>query len=52
MVTLNLDWAPAAAFTYLMLPGAGFADFYKHAAPADEVAQSVSCYLQAASAQN
>ena len=41
-----------SAFTYLMLPGAGFADFYKHAAPADEVAQSVSCYLQAASAQN
>ena len=41
-----------SAFTYLMLPGTGFADFYKHAAPADEVAQSVSCYLQATSAQN
>ena len=41
-----------SAFTYLMLPGTGFADFYKHAAPADEVAQSVSCYLQAASGQN
>jgi len=41
-----------SAFTYLMLPGTGFADFYKHAAPADEVAQSVSCYLQAGAAQN
>ncbi len=36
----------------LMLPGIGFADFYKHAAPADEVAKGVSCYIEAASAQN
>lgn len=41
-----------SAFTYLMLPGTGFADFYKHAAPADEVAKSVSCYVQVASGQN
>ena len=41
-----------SAFTYLMLPGIGFADFYKHAAPADEVAKGVSCYIEAASAQN
>ena len=41
-----------SAFTYLMLPGAGFLDFYKHAAPADEVARSVSCYLDKAAAKN
>lgn len=37
-----------SAFTYLMLPGTGFADFYKHGAPAEEVAQGVSCMLDAA----
>ena len=41
-----------SAFTYLMLPGTGFLDFYKHAAPADEVARSVSCYLDKAAAKN
>ncbi len=41
-----------SSFTYLMLPGTGFAEFYKHAAPADEVAKSVSCFLQASSSQN
>jgi protein SCO1/2 len=41
-----------SAFTYLMLPGTGFADFYKHAAPADEMAKGVSCFLQAAQSQN
>ncbi|MEZ5798660.1 MAG: SCO family protein [Paracoccaceae bacterium] len=34
-----------SAFTYLMLPGNRFLDFYQHAAPADEVAGSVACYL-------
>lgn len=41
-----------SAFTYLMLPGIGFADFYKHAAPADEVARGVGCFLEAASRTN
>lgn len=36
-----------SAFTYLMLPGIGFADFYKHGAPAEEMAQGVSCMLEA-----
>ncbi len=38
-----------SAFSYLMLPGIGFADFYKHGAPADEVAKGVSCMVEAAS---
>jgi protein SCO1 len=37
-----------SAFTYLMLPDRGFLDFYKNAAPAEEVAESVGCYLDAA----
>lgn len=40
------------AFTYLMLPGVGFADFYKHAAPADEVAKGVGCFVDAAARTN
>lgn len=40
------------AFTYLMLPDRGFVDFYKHAAPADEVAESVACYVGATQQQN
>lgn len=41
-----------SAFTYLMLPGIGFADFYKHAAPSDEVAKGVGCFVDAASRIN
>jgi protein SCO1/2 len=41
-----------SAFTYLMLPGQGFMEFYKHAAPADGVAENVACYLDAAQRQN
>ncbi|MBK8438764.1 MAG: SCO family protein [Rhodobacter sp.] len=41
-----------SAFTYLMLPGSGFLDFYKHAAPADEVAKSVACYLSVPDGRN
>ncbi|WP_225027462.1 SCO family protein [Xinfangfangia pollutisoli] len=37
-----------SAFSYLMLPGSGFADFYKHGASAEEVAQGVGCFLDAA----
>ncbi len=38
-----------SVFTYLMLPGTGFAEFYKREASADEVAKSVSCFLEASS---
>ena len=41
-----------SSFTYLMMPGTGLADFYKHDAPAAEVATSVSCHLQAEVSQN
>lgn len=37
-----------SAFTYLMLPGQGFMDFYKSSAPADEMAEGVACFLDAA----
>jgi len=36
-----------STFTYLMLPGTGFADFFKREASADEMAQRVSCFLEA-----
>ena len=39
-----------SAFTYLMLPDHGFAEFYKHNAPAEEMAGNVACYLEAANA--
>lgn len=35
-------------FSYLMLPGSGFADFYRGDASAQSVAESVSCMLEAA----
>lgn len=36
-----------SSFSYLMLPGTGFAEFYKHGAPPEEVAASVSCFMSA-----
>lgn len=41
-----------SAFSYLMLPGTGFADFYKHGAPADEVAKGAACFLDIAASAN
>jgi hypothetical protein len=35
-----------------MTPDRGLVDFYKHDAPADEVAKSVSCHFQAETTQN
>ncbi|PZQ97708.1 MAG: SCO family protein [Cereibacter sphaeroides] len=35
-------------FTYLMLPGRGFADFYRREATPDQMAESVSCFVGAA----
>ncbi|MCB6177900.1 SCO family protein [Rhodobacter sp. Har01] len=37
-----------SAFTYLVLPGLGFMDFFKHDTPADQRAAGVSCFLEAA----
>ena len=36
-----------SVFTYLMLPGTGFADFFKRDMAAQDLARSVGCYLQA-----
>lgn len=36
-----------SSFTYLMMPGTGFAEFYKNGAPPEEVASSVSCFMSA-----
>lgn len=38
-----------SSFTYLMFPDEGFMEFYKGAVPADEMAQSVGCFLAAQS---
>ncbi len=37
-----------STFTYLMLPGTGFAEFYKRESTAEEMAQSVGCFVDAA----
>lgn len=37
-----------SAFTYLMLPGTGFADFYKREATPEQIAKGVSCMMDAA----
>jgi protein SCO1 len=37
-----------STFTYLMLPGVGFADFFKREVTADEMADRVSCFVEAA----
>lgn len=37
-----------STFTYLMLPGIGFADFFKREATAEEMADRVGCFVDAA----
>ena len=37
-----------STFTYLMLPGIGFADFFKRDTTADDLADRVSCFVDAA----
>lgn len=37
-----------STFTYLMLPGTGFAEFFKREVSADEMASRVSCFVHAA----
>jgi protein SCO1 len=39
-----------STFTYLMLPGFGFLEFYKQEVTPDEMAESASCFLEAAQA--
>ncbi|WP_022703353.1 SCO family protein [Pseudorhodobacter ferrugineus] len=36
-----------STFTYLMLPGVGFVDFFKRETTPDEMAQTVACFLGA-----
>jgi protein SCO1/2 len=36
-----------STFTYLMLPGTGFAEFYRRDMAADAMAESVACFLDA-----
>jgi len=36
-----------STFTYLMLPGKGFVDFYRREVTADQMAESVACFLEA-----
>ncbi len=36
-----------STFTYLMLPGTGFAEFYRRDLPAEAMADSVACFLGA-----
>lgn len=37
------------AFTYLMLPDVGFADFYGHQAPAEDIVEGAACMIDAVS---
>jgi protein SCO1 len=39
-------------FTYLMLPGTGFVDFFRREVTSEEMAESVACFLQAGDAGN
>lgn len=41
-----------SAFTYLMLPGLGFMDFFKHDTPAEQRASATACFLEAAAQSN
>lgn len=41
-----------SAFTYLMLPGHGFVDFFKHDLPAEDRARAASCFLDVAARTN
>jgi protein SCO1/2 len=39
-----------STFTYLMLPGHGFADFFRREVSADDMARRVACFVQTAGA--
>ena len=38
-----------STYTYLMAPGVGFLDFFRHATPPEQVAARVACYAAALS---
>ncbi|MFN7051418.1 MAG: SCO family protein, partial [Gemmobacter sp.] len=37
-----------STFTYLMMPGSGFADFFKREATAEEMAERTACFVDVA----
>ena len=39
-------------FTYLMLPGTGFVDFFRREVTSDQMAESVACFVEAGKAAN
>jgi protein SCO1/2 len=41
-----------STFTYLMLPGTGFVDFFRREVTSDQMAEGVSCFLQASAGQS
>lgn len=41
-----------STFTYLMLPGTGFVDFFRREVTSDQMAEGVACFLQADAARN
>lgn len=41
-----------STFTYLMLPGVGFVDFFRRELTSDKMAEAVGCFLEAGSASN
>ena len=40
-----------STFTYLMLPGTGFVDFFRQEVTSDKMAESVACFVQAGKAK-
>lgn len=40
-----------STFTYLMLPGTGFADFFRQEITSDQMAESVACFVEASKAK-
>jgi len=39
-----------STFTYLILPGTGFVDFFRRELTSDQMAESVACFVQASKA--
>ena len=39
-----------STFTYLMLPGSGFVDFFRRDITSEQMAESVACFVQAGKA--
>ncbi len=41
-----------STFTYLVLPGSGFVDFFRQEATSDQMAESVACFVKAGKAKS